>query len=290
MPRFRKPDGRPALAVSVRDMPYREVDGRVLRALLYRPQGDGPFPAMVCVHGGAWVAGDRTATHGFADMFTACGIVVLAIDFRMAPADPYPSSLVDINYAVRWLKANAASFSVDPNAVGGLGVSSGGHLILLAAMRPHDPRYASAPMKGAIDADARLAFVVSCSGVLDPLARYRMAQASGDREIMACHEAYFSDEATMAEASPPLILERGEAAELPPALFFQGGEDPRLPSDTARRTANLYAAAGGRAQAIVYPGMGHAAGSWGRENLLDVLARTSALIAGSAGSCATFRS
>lgn len=278
MTSFRTPASRPSIPVVVRDMPYRSVDGRVLRALLYRPQGEGPFPAVVCVHGGAWVSGDRTATQGFADMFAACGIVVLAIDFRMAPHDPYPSSLVDINYAVRWLKANAAGLSVEPRAIGGLGVSSGGHLILLSAMRPADPRYAAAPMEGGQEVDARLAFVVTCSGVLDPLARYHMAQAKGDREIMACHEAYFRDETVMAEASPPLILERGEAADLPPALFFQGSEDPRLPADTAQRMAGLYTSAGGKAEAVVYPGMGHAVGTWGREQLLDVLAKTSALI------------
>lgn len=234
------PLNRPGFAVSVRDIPYRVVDGRTLRALVYQPQGEGPFPAAVCVHGGAWVSGDRTATQGFADLVAACGIVVMAIDFRMAPHAPYPSSLVDINYATRWLKHHAAELSVDPAAVGGLGVSSGGHLILLSALRPFDVRYAAARLEEAandIDVDARLAFLVTCSGVLDPLARYRMAQQIGDRDIQACHDAYFGSAEIMVEASPPMMLERGEAVDLPPALFFQGGEDARLPRDTAQRSA-----------------------------------------------------
>jgi len=263
-----------SFSVSVEDIQYRSVDGRILRALVYRPQGDGLFPAVICVHGGAWVSGDRTATQGFADLLASCGVVVLAIDFRMAPNDPYPSSLVDINYATRWVKQHAAELSVDPNTVGGLGVSSGGHLILLSALRPFDERYAAVTVEGApVEIDARLAFVITCSGVLDPLARYHMAQQIGDRDIQACHQAYFGTEDVMTEASPPLILERGEQVDLPPALFFQGSEDSRVPAGTAQRTAELYMAAGGRASAVVYPGMGHALGEWGRAEVFDLLAR-----------------
>lgn len=273
------PAKQPTYPVSVQDIPYRLVDGRTLRALVYRPQGDGPFPAVICVHGGAWVSGDRSATQGFADLVAACGIVVVAIDFCMAPHDPYPSSLVDINYAIRWVKQHAVELSVNPKAVGGLGVSSGGHLILLSALRPVDERYASATVEGASgDIDARLAFVVTCSGVLDPLARFRMAQQIGDRDIQACHHAYFGTEDVMSEASPPLILERGESVDLPPALFFQGSEDSRVPAGTAECTADLYFAAGGKASAVVYPGMGHALGDWGRAEVSDMLSRMMTLV------------
>lgn len=270
------PMKQPSYAVSIQDLPYRVADGRTLRALVYRPQGEGLFPAMVCVHGGAWVSGDRTATQG---LVASCGIVVVAIDFRMAPRDPYPSSLVDINYATRWVKQHAAELSVDPGVVGGLGVSSGGHLILLSALRPFDTRYATAPLAGAAeDVDARLAFVATCSGVLDPLARYRMAQQIGDRDMLSCHDAYFGSEETMSEASPPLILARGEPVDLPPVLFFQGARDARVPADTAERMAELYKAAGGEASAVVYPGMGHALGDWGSRERLDMLARMASLV------------
>jgi acetyl esterase len=273
------PGKQPAYPVSVRDIAYRFFGDRSLNALVYQPQGKGPFPAMICVHGGAWVSGDRTATQGFADLIASCGIVVIAIDFRMAPHDPYPSSLVDINYAIRWTKQHAKELMIDPAAVGGLGVSSGGHLILLSAMRPNDARYVAAELAGATDdIDARLAFVVTCSGVLDPLARYRMAQEIGDHDILACHDAYFGTEAVMSEASPPLILERKETVDLPPAMFFQGAEDLRVPRGTAQRTADLYAKAGGQASAVVYPGMGHALGEWGRTEISDMLTRITDLI------------
>jgi acetyl esterase/lipase len=186
--------------------------------------------------------------------------------------------LLDINYAIRWLKQHAAEYSIDPKCIGGLGVSSGGHLILLAAMRPNDPRYASAELQ-LNEYNAELSYIVTCSGVLDPLARYQMAQAAAYAEIVACHRAYFGNEETMAEASPPLMLERGEPVFLPPLLMFQGGADPRLPANTAERTAGLYQAAGGMAEAHIYPAMGHALSEWGSAERADVLRRISHFVA-----------
>lgn len=272
------PHNRPDYAFQVHDIAYRQEGNRTLRALIYQPRGDGPFPAVVCVHGGAWISGDRSATQGFAEMLAARGIVVMAIDFRMAPLDRYPSSLVDINYATRWLKHHAAEFSIDPAGVGGLGISSGGHLILLSGMRPFDARYMEAALTENESIDAGLAFVVTCSGVLDPLARYRMAEAAGYADILACHRAYFATAEIMAEASPPLMLERNEPVQLPPLLMFQGGADPRLPPDTAQRTAKLYSAAGGQASATLYPRMGHALGDWGWAEMADLLDRMTAFI------------
>lgn len=77
----------------------------------------------------------------------------------------------------------------------------------------------------------------------------------------------------MEAATPARLLECVTPGTLPPALFFQGGEDPRLPPDTADRTAALWREAGGDARAIVYPGMAHAVGSWEESALLDMLAK-----------------
>src|SRR5438270_532390 len=134
--------------VKVEDVEYRRDGDRAWLAMVYRPQGAGPFPALLEIHGGAWNSGDRTSNPALAEGLAASGIVVASIDFRMGGADPYPSSLVDINYATRWLKAHAREFNAEPASVGGLGVSSGGHLIMLSAMRPHDERYAALPLAG----------------------------------------------------------------------------------------------------------------------------------------------
>src|SRR4051812_29481535 len=223
--------------VKVEDIEYRRDGDRAWLALTYQPQGEGPFPALLEIHGGAWNNGERTGAPALAEGLAASGVVVASIDFRMGGDDPYPSSLADINYATRWLKQHAADFHADPVAVGGLGISSGGHLIMLSAMRPADPRYAALPLPDAPAFDATLAYVVSLWGVLDPLGRYRMAQARGLDNYVVSHDAYFGTVDTQAEASPLMILQRGERVELPPALLIQGTADEGVPQGMVEEVA-----------------------------------------------------
>lgn len=266
-------------AVITQEFVYRTIDDRSLKALVFRPAAMGPWPALLCLHGGAWISGDRTAPTYLAEKIAATGVVVVSIDFRRAPKHQYPSSLLDVNFAIRWLKANAATFDIDPDKLGGLGISSGGHLILLSAMRPEHPVYTADIPDELRGFDARLKRVITCSGVLDPLARYRMAQQAGYAEIIACHRKYFGDEAAMEEGNPPRMLERGEPAELPPLLMFQGEADPRLPPDTAMRVTDVYRASGGNAEAHYYAGMGHALSEWTSENQDDVVQKIHTFVA-----------
>jgi acetyl esterase/lipase len=179
------------------------------------------------------------------EALAAAGILVMAIDFRMPPAAPYPAAVADVNFAVRWLKAHAAELGSRPDLVGGIGTSSGGHLMMLSAMRPLDPRYRALPLREAPAIDARLPYVVACWPIVDPLARYQMAQARGIERLVNNHNAFFGSEAAMAEGNPQLILDRGETAELPPALVLQGTKDDNVTPDMADRFAAAYRKAGG---------------------------------------------
>ena len=130
------------------DVEYQRQDGQPLLARLYQPIGPGPFPAVLEVHGGAWTGGDRFNNVSIAEALAADGIVVLSIDFRMPPQARYPDTIADVNLGIRWLKANAEKFNSRADLVGGLGTSSGGHMLLLSALRPNDPRYAKLPLPG----------------------------------------------------------------------------------------------------------------------------------------------
>ncbi len=164
--------------IRVEDFEYRPG----LLARLYRPAGDGPFPAIVEVHGGAWVNSDRFNNAPLAETLAAEGIMTLSLDFRMPPEAGYPASVQDINYGVRWFKSRAREFGARADRVGLFGTSSGGHQVLLAAMRPFDSRYAALPVPDAADVDARVAFVISAWGVLCPLARYGIAKEAGNND------------------------------------------------------------------------------------------------------------
>ena len=229
----------------VKDIEYQRFGDKGRLARLYQPAGNGPFPAVVQVHGGAWNSKDRTDGQQTALDLAGSGILVLSIEFRNAPEAPYPASLQDINYAIRWLKAHAREFGSTPDRVGLYGTSSGGHQVLLAAMRPEDSRYRALPLAEAPAIDAKVAFVVSGWGVLFPLERYKLAKAQGNAAIAKNHETFFHDEQTQIEATPALIIERGEKVFLPPALVFQGTADEWTTVTLAERFASDYRGAGG---------------------------------------------
>lgn len=240
----------------------RPGGNRSMRIMLTRPAGEGVRPVVLDLHGGGWGAktmeecGERDA------VFAEAGIVGASLDFRHGTSG-YPTSLEDINYALRWLKASAAKLAVDPARVGICGQSSGGHLAMLAAMRPHDPRYAAIPLPaGAPSVDASVVCVGMAWPVINPLSRYRHALRAraanppgkwvGD--LPERHDTYWKTEAAMAEGSPLLALERGEKVATPPALWVQGKpdivhdyRDPESPVDLnePERFAQDYRKAGG---------------------------------------------
>ena len=244
---------RPTFDVTWQDIEYTPA----LLARVYQPQGAGPFHAIIEVHGGAWNNNDRTQNAPMVQELAAHGVVVASIDFRLGQGGAYPKAMQDINFATRWLKQHAADFNAVPYALGGLGLSSGGHQIMLSAMRPRDPRYSAVPLQAAPDIDASLAYVMMGWPVIDPHARYLHAKSRGRAELLESHHRWFGDEETMREANPQQILERGEKVELPPSLIFQGAEDDVLAPRTAERFVEAYGAAGGIIELAMFPHAGH---------------------------------
>jgi acetyl esterase/lipase len=251
--------------IDASDVEYLRHGSQPLLARVYRPRGAGPFPLVIDLHGGAWCKKDRTSDAGTDEPLARSGVVVVALDFRMAPAHRYPASLADINYAIRWFKSRAAEFGGRPDRVGILGVSSGGHQAMLTAMRPHDPRYAALPLPAHAPADARVRCVVLCWPVIDPLGRYHYAkklQAGGNSksadEWISSHDKYWPDEAAMAEGNPTLALERGEPALAPPVLYLQGTADAAHPRENLDRFVAAYRGAGGRVDLHFFKSVGEA--------------------------------
>lgn len=253
-------DPQPTFDIRVEDVEYLHHASGPLLARLYLPQGPGPFPLLADVHGGAWCRGSRLDEDVVNQRLAQHGIAVAALDFRMPPVAGYPASLADIHYAVRWLKRQAPRWHCHPE-VGLLGVSSGGHQAVLLAVRPHDPRYAALPQPGA--PDGRVAFVVACWPVIDPLARYRYAlamQASGEPypeaidRVIPDHMRYWGSEDAMAEGNPVLALERQEAVQTPPVLYLQGERDIVHPRAHLERFVAAYERAGGSVRLRWFPG------------------------------------
>jgi acetyl esterase len=255
-------DPEQSYKVRVHDVTYREDQEGSWLARIYQPEGAGPFPALLDVHGGAWNRGSYTNNERIDQALAESGLVVAAIALRLAPQYPYPAQVADVNYATRWFKAHARDFNADARMVGGLGTSSGGHTIMLSAMRPQDPRYRAFALEGADDkVDATLSYVLAGWPVLDPYARYLYAKESGYDRLMESTEAYFLTKEAMREGNPQLILERRESAELPPVLILQGTADDNVPLSIPHRFVEAYRAAGGAVELELFPGMPHGFGS-----------------------------
>jgi len=236
------------------DVTFRSLEHGPLQATLYRPAG-AAIAAVVEVHGGGWTSGDRSSNAPIARLLSANGIAVLSLDFRMPPQAAYPVTVSDVTAGLRWMKAHAPDVGTVESRVGLLGTSSGGHLALLAALKPRDERYAGTPAPG--EPDGTVDFAVLCWPVSDPLARYHAVRERGNTRLIEAHHAFWADEAAMAEGSPYDIIVRGDAQQMPPLLILQGTSDDNLTPDMQHRFIEAYRAKGGNAELVFFEGEPH---------------------------------
>ena len=257
-----------AYEIDVEDVEYLRHGDTALLARLFKPRGQGPFPAIVELHGGAWCLGDRKQDTAINEQLARAGILVAALDFRVPPAASYPGSLTDINYGIRWLKTQAAKLGTRPEMVCTFGISSGGHQAMLLGMRPNDSRYSAISLAGdrsAVDASVR--GVIMGAPVIDPIGRYRYAKQLKESGkpypefvdmVLPLHDKYWKTEDAMAEGNPVQALERGERVELPPVLYIQDTRDIVHPRPQLERFVELYRKAGGTVDLELSEGAGDA--------------------------------
>ncbi|HEY4373129.1 MAG TPA: alpha/beta hydrolase [Burkholderiales bacterium] len=233
-------------AVGVSEVEYRRnEEGRALMARVYAPQGAGPFPVLVDLHGGAWNAKNRTAEQPMDRAIAESGVVVIAIDLTLASQAPYPASVRDANYGVRWVKTHAAMWKGDPTTLGLYGSSSGGHVGELLVLRPDDPRYNALPMPGAEGVNARVAYMAARAPISNTWMRFKNAEDRKRERMMNNNRAYFVPFDAIHEANPQEILDRHEKVGMVPMLVMQGGMDDNMLPRFQQRFVASYKAAGG---------------------------------------------
>jgi len=245
------------------ELKVREVEllrtpaGRQLMARVYQPQGVGPFPTVLDLHGGAWRRKDRLAEEPMDRAIAASGVLVVAIDLRLSEEAPYPASVQDANYGVRWLKSKAAEWNGDVSKLGIYGSSSGGHVAELLAMRPRDPRYGAIPLPSAPNLDATVGYVATRSPVSDPYARFQQAEKMKREGMIENSRIYFNPWDTIYEGNPQRILERREPVTLVPLLIMQGALDDNVLPALQEKFAATYRAAGGVCELTVFENSEH---------------------------------
>ncbi len=121
---------------------FAEAGGETLKLDVARPTtGKGPWPAVVCIHGGGWVSGCRMSMRPWIEYLAVYGYVAVAPTYRLAPRHPFPAAVADVRNCVRWLRRHAKEYNIDPDHIGAMGLSAGGHLSLMLGLASDDDRF-----------------------------------------------------------------------------------------------------------------------------------------------------
>jgi xylan 1,4-beta-xylosidase len=121
----------PAGLTAKRQLVYQRYGSREMHLDLFQPAGPGLFPLVILIHGGAWITGNHAMENPFAIELARRGYVAATIEYRLSNEAKYPAAIHDIKASVRWLRANAARYRIDPNRIAAVGASAGGHLVAL---------------------------------------------------------------------------------------------------------------------------------------------------------------
>ena len=209
------------------------------------PDGDGPFPVVVCIHGGGWQGGAKDDMHVFAEWLLSLGIAAVIPNYRLTDAAPHPAQEQDILASLEWMVDHANEFGFDVGRVGLTGVSAGGHLtaqIGTKASRNDDARFTVRCMYPLCPPTDMAAFALDnpdIRNVLEALAGGPLEERVG----------------LMRDASPIAHVHAGA----PACCCVHGDSDGLVPCSQSVMFADALRAAGVPAEAVLVPGVDHAA-------------------------------
>ncbi len=236
-----------AAAEDRNDVEFAKPGGESLTLDLHVPEGKGPFPAIIIVHGGGWENGNkRTYVTPWFDVLTKAGFAWFTINYRLAPQHRFPAQAEDVFAAIRWVKAHAREYRVDVRRIALMGESAGGHLVAYAAVRA--------------EKDTRVAAVVDFYGPHDLEKREKdRGEASKNlRQLLGIADLSEPSLRKLREASPITYVRKG----LPPFLFLHGTKDAAVPYDQSPLMCEKLKQSGNRCEVYTVEGAPHGVGPW----------------------------
>jgi acetyl esterase/lipase len=252
-----------------RDVTYGEADGQKLLLDVYLPEKPGaaavnsaPRPAVLFVHGGGWRGGNKRDFGALAAGVAKQGYVCFSVDYRLVASNRnlWPAAWDDVQRAVRWVRANAARYHVDPQRIAAVGASAGGHLVALLGTTDtrdnSDPRLASY--------SSRVDCVVDMFGPVDFTAAMKPKAPGIDVPALVSQlmgKSLQEAPQLYREASPLFHVDRKSA----PFLILHGTADPWVPVEQSERFDAALRSAGIESTLIKFEGEGH--GFKNRENV-----------------------
>lgn len=234
------------LGTTERDVTYCTMDDLPQKMDVYYPGSGGPWPALLYVHGGSWVEGDKADGSGWADM-TGRGYLVVSVNYRLATFQvKFPDMIEDVKCAVRYLRAHAAEYNVDPDRIGAIGASAGGHL---AALLGTSDETAGWEVGQFLDRSSRVQAVITLAGPSDFGLQF---PALGSSIYYAFGELP-GDDPIMTAASPVTYVTPDD----PPFLILHGDKDGVVPVEQGRALHERLAQAGVDSTLVIVQGGDH---------------------------------
>ncbi|HYO23502.1 MAG TPA: alpha/beta hydrolase, partial [Lacipirellulaceae bacterium] len=229
-------------------VPYVVRESGPVMADVYVPPGEGPFPGVLVVHGGAWRMGNRAQLAGVARALAERGFTAVAISYRLAPAHKFPAQIDDCKAAVRWMRTEAAKWKIDPEHIGGFGYSAGAHLVALLGTTSPGDGLEGVPEPEKLPS-TRLQAVAAGGAPCD------FRPIPGDWDGLAFWLGGSPAEAPdqYRNASPATFV----TADDPPFFFFHGERDDLVPLLSPTQMHAELTAAGVSAELHVVPKVGH---------------------------------
>ena len=238
---------QPARTGMQTDIVFASAGGTNLTLDAFVPQGEGPFPTCILVHGGAWMNGTKTSyiTPLFEPLSKA-GFTWFTINYRLAPQHRFPACIEDVESAIRWVKTHAPEYKADPQRIALIGESAGGQLVSLAGVRAYDGTRVAAvvPFYAPHDMALRVKQCPSAPAWVEPL--------FGVKEL---NDAAWQ---ALRDASPINQIRPG----LPPYLLIHGTKDDKVPFEQSLGFQEKMRAAGNSCDLIAIEGGSHGMGGW----------------------------
>lgn len=258
------PPKLPAGVKMIPNIEYAAPDGYSLLLDLYLPeQVEGRLPVVVWIHGGGWEAGSRHDQ--IAVPIAAHGYAVASIDYRLSQVAKFPAQIEDCKAAIRWLRAHARAYSLDPNHIGVWGASAGGHLVALLGTSGDVKELEG--NEGNLDQSSRVQAVCDWFGPTDFLKINEQAK-KGLVKPQIQHDSPSSPEAHLLGGPIQENKEKAKAAnpityaskDDPPFLIMHGDHDPLVPLAQSQMLRDALAREGVPVTLVVIPNAGHGFG------------------------------
>ena len=225
------------------DVTYCTTDTSPQKMDVYFPDSGGPWPALVYVHGGSWMHGDKSEAVMFARGMTSQGYLVVSINYRLYPAGKFPDMIEDVKCAIRSLRAHASEYNLDPNRIAAMGPSAGGHLVSLLGTSDESAGW---DVGEYLDQSSRVQAVIAMAPITDLSKNFPNA----DIETM---KLVGFGEHNVAQASPITYV----TADDPPFLLIHGDQDTLVPYEQSQLMYDRLVQLNIPAQLIIVKNAGH---------------------------------